>query len=354
MKNGFALMLLIVLVGIVIIFNLCCFRIDEKEQVVVTQWGNPVKVIVGSLSDEFFERFQEEIKQYEEKRGTKISTGQGAGLYFKIPFIQQITYFSDQVLEYDSNPNDIVTKDKKHMLVDNFARWRIYNPLSLLQTVVSEQGAQSRLDDIIYSLIRSELGQNDLIEIVRSTNREIETAVVEGEEKQVMEQIRVGRQEIMERVLKSAKERAYEFGIEIIDVRIKRADLPEQNKQSIFGRMNAERQRISNKYEQEGKREATKIRAETDRDVKIILAEAKRDAQRIFGEGDAEALKIYAEGFTVTEGDRAGTKVLGYESDPEFYKFLRSMEALEKAADGKTDFILSTENDLFRYIGKTN
>ena len=354
MKNGCVLMFVIGLFGIVIIFNLCCFRINETQQVVVTQWGNPVKVIVGSLSEEFQEKFQEEIKEYEKKRGTKISTGQGAGLYFKIPFIQQITYFSDQVLEYDSNPTDIVTKDKKHMLVDNFARWRIYNPLSLLQTVKSEAGAQSRLDDIIYSLIRSELGQNDLIEIVRSTNREIETTIIEGEEKQVMEQIRVGRQEIMDRVLEESKKRAYEFGIDIIDVRVKRADLPQQNQLSIFGRMNAERQRISNKYEQEGKREATKIRAETDRDVKIILAEAKRNAQRIFGEGDAAALKIYAEGFTENEGDRAGTKVLGYESDPDFYKFLRSMEALEKTVDGKTDFILSTENDLFRYIGKTN
>jgi membrane protease subunit HflC len=344
----------VVLIGVVIIFNLCCFIINEKQQVVITQWGNPVKVIVGSLSEEFYEKFKSEVKVYEEKRGTSISIGQGAGLYFKIPFIQQINYFSDQVLEYDANPTDIVTKDKKHMLVDNFARWRIYNPLSLLQTVKSEQGAQSRLDDIIYSLIRVELGQNDLIEIVRSTNREIETTVVEGEEKQVMEEIHVGRQVIMDRVLKEAKARAYEFGIDIIDVRIKRADLPEQNKLSIFGRMNAERQRISNKYEQEGKREATKIRAETDRDVKIILAEAKRNAQRIFGEGDAEALKIYAEGFTITEGDREGNKVLGYESDPEFYKFFRSMEALEKTVDGKTEFILSTENDLFRYVDKTN
>ncbi len=276
-------LLLVILVIALIGTSMVTFTVDEKESIVITQMGKPVRTIVEP------------------------------GLHFKLPYpFQTLHVFDDRLLEYDSAPTEIITKDKKNLVVDNYASWRIIDPLKFMQTVGTEIGAQSRLDDIVYSELRVELGARDLLETVA-----------------------LSRAEIMEIVTEKCYQKALEYGIEVVDVRIKRADLPEENEKFVFDRMRAERKRIANQYRSEGNEEATKIKAETDRDRTLILAEAYRKAQEIRGEGDAEALKIYAN---------------AYQRDPYFYEFTRSLEAYEKSLSQKAVVILSTESELFKYL----
>jgi membrane protease subunit HflC len=273
----------IVLIVALVLLSMVTFTVDEKETIVVTQMGKPVRTVTDP------------------------------GLHYKLPFpIQSIHVFDDRLLEYDSAPTEIITKDKKNLVVDNYASWRIVDPLMFMQTVGTEAGAQSRLDDIIYSELRVELGSRDLLETVAES-----------------------RAQIMEIVTEKCRPKGLEYGIDIVDVRIKRADLPEENEKFVFDRMRAERQRIASQYRSEGKEEATKIQAETDRDRTVILAEAYRKAQEIRGEGDAEAIRIYAE---------------AYNRDPEFYSFTRTLEAYEKALRSKSVLILPTDSELLRLL----
>ncbi len=275
----FLVILILALIGT----SLVTFTVDERESIVITQMGKPVRTVVEP------------------------------GLHFKLPYPFQTAHvFEDRLLEYDSAPTEIITKDKKNLVVDNYASWRIVDPLKFMQTVGTEIGAQSRLDDIVYSELRVELGARDLHEIVA-----------------------VSRAEIMEIVTEKCYQKTLEYGIEVADVRIKRADLPEENEKYVFDRMRAERTRIANQYRSEGNEEATKIKAETDRDRTLILAEAYRKAQEIRGEGDAEALKIYAN---------------AYQRDPYFYEFTRSLEAYEKSLSQKAVVILSTDSELFKFM----
>jgi membrane protease subunit HflC len=272
-------MIIILLIAV----SFVTYTVDEKETVVITQMGKPVRAVSEP------------------------------GIYFKLPYpIQTVHSFDDRLLEYDSAPTEIITQDKKNLVVDNYASWKIIDALKFMQTVGTELGAQSRLDDIVYSELRVELGSTDLLDIV-STSRE----------------------EIMELVTTKCYNKALEYGIEIADVRIKRADLPEENEKYVFDRMRAERKRIANRYRSEGSEEAMKIQAETDRDKTVILAEAYRKAQEIRGEGDAEALKIYAE---------------AYQRDPDFYGFTRSLETYEKTLFNRTVVILPTDSELFKYF----
>ena len=220
--------------------------------------------------------------------------------------------FEDRVLEYDAAAAPIITSDKKHLVIDNYARWRIVEPLKLYQTVRDESGAQARLDDIVFSEIREELARHTLTEIV-SVNREA----------------------IMEKVHKQCDNKAREYGIEVMDVRIKRADLPGEVAHSVYARMKAERQRIAKKYRSEGEEEAVKIRAQTDKEKTILLAESYRQAEKLKGEGDAEAIKIYAEAF---------------EKDPEFYAFVRTLKAYEKSLKRDTTIVLPSDSELFQYL----
>ncbi len=202
--------------------------------------------------------------------------------------------------------------------------------------------------DVVYSVLRAEVAKRTLIETVRTSNKKILSTELKDEDS--VEVVEKGREEIMQEVTKLANEKAAQYGIEILDVRIKRADLPKANEDSIYGRMIEERNRISRKYESEGKRESTKIKAEADKQVEFIKAEAYRNSQRIRGEGDSEAMKIYAHGFVIEDGARKGEHVSGYKEDPTFYEFVRSLEALEKSADGKTKFILSTKGNLYEAL----
>lgn len=237
------------------------------------------------------------------------------GLYFKIPFFQQVKYFSRQLLDNDSPPAEVITRDKKNLLIDNFTMFRINDPLKFLETVRGEQGARARLDDIVYSELRVEIGQHDLIDIVTET-----------------------RDTIMTKVTKEANKKAAEYGLEVIEVRIKRTDLPPEIANSIFNRMRTERERIAMEYRSEGKEEATKIRAETDKEKTILVAEAYKQEQAIRGEGDGMATKIYAEAFA---------------KDPKFFSFMRSMEAYKKSLKKDTTLLMSEESDFLGFLNKS-
>ena len=237
------------------------------------------------------------------------------GLRFKIPFFQEVRYFTKMLLVLDAPPADIITKDKKTMLIDNYTMWRIQDPLLFLQTLRTEPAGESRLDDIVKSELRVELGTHNLIDVVTKT-----------------------REEIMEKVTKEANIKSVQYGIEVLDVRIKRADLPGDNAQKVFGRMRSERERIAKKYRSEGAEEATKIRAETDKEKVILVAEAYKKEQEVRGNGDARATKIYADAFN---------------KDREFYAFMRSMEAYKNSLKTDTTVILSEKSDFLKYLNKS-
>jgi membrane protease subunit HflC len=324
MRGASAAIIAVVIVVALILVGGAFFIVDETEQAVVTFFGEPVSIILGSLPEELTDDFNNDIQAYEKEKKTKLTVKQGAGLYAKIPFLQKVILLEDRVLEYDSEPTDVVTKDKKHLLVDNYARWRIINPLRFIQTVRTENGAQSRLDDIIYSVLREELAKSDLTEIVRTEN----TPFLEGH-------ITTGREAIMNAVTEKGDKASRRYGIQVLDVRIKRADLPKQNLDAVFKRMRAERQRISKQYRSEGEEEAAKIRAETDRDVQIILAEAYKEAETKKGRGDGKAAAIYADAYSAHE---------------EFYKFLQSLEAIEQSTGAKDQLIMSTSDGVYQYM----
>lgn len=237
------------------------------------------------------------------------------GLHFKMPFAQEVRYFTKMLLVLDAPPADIITKDKKTMLIDNYSMWRINDPLLFLQTLRTEPAGESRLDDIIKSELRVELGTHDLIDVVTKT-----------------------REEIMQKVTIEANKKAAEYGIEVLDVRIKRADLPGDNAQKVFDRMRSERERIAKKYRSEGAEEATKIRAQTDKEKVILIAEAYKKEQEIRGDGDARAIKIYADAFN---------------RDREFYAFMRSMQAYKNSLKTGTTILLSEKSDFLKYLNKT-
>ena len=237
------------------------------------------------------------------------------GLYFKIPFFQRVRYFSNQLLDNDSSPAEEITKDKKNLLLDNFTMFRIIDPLKFLETVRGEQGARARLDDIVYSELRVEIGQHNLIDIVTKT-----------------------RDAIMAKVTTEANKKAAEYGLEVEEVRIKRTDLPPEIANSIFNRMRTERERIAMEYRSEGKEEATKIRAETDKEKTILVAEAYKQEQTIRGEGDGMSTKIYADAFN---------------KDPKFYSFMRSMEAYKQSLKTDTTLLMSEDSDFLGFLNKS-
>ena len=229
-----------------------------------------------------------------------------------MPFIEEVTYFDKRLLDYDSNAQDVITQDKKTLLLDNFAKWRITDPLKVYQAFQSQRGALQRLHDIIYSELRVELGRHDLAEIVSSA-----------------------RAELMAVVTQRANEKASAYGIEIQDVRIKRADLPEQNEKAVFSRMQAERERQAKQYRAEGAEEAQKIKSEAEKDREIILAEAYRESEELRGGGDAKAFRIYAD---------------AYRQDPHFFEFTRTMEAYRKTLKDKTTILVSPDSEFFRFL----
>ena len=311
------------------------YIVNEKEQAVVTRLGNPVRVVVGSLEAGKEDSTYNNFVEWHNKQESKLeSIASGANIRLKLPWpIESVNTFEDRILEYDAAPTDVVTKDKKHILIDNYSRWRIKNPLKFMLTVRDENSAQSRIDDIIYSIIRENLGENDLIEVVRSSNDPIETT-----EKRELEHIYKGREVIMKEITRLANSKADDYGIEIVDVRIKRADLPPENTNAVYGRMSEERARIAKQYRSEGEEQRIKIMAQANRDTVVIMTEAYKEAERIRGEGDAEALKIYAN---------------AYSKNPQFFKLLRTLESYKRSFgdDTKsTKLVLPLDSEYNKYL----
>lgn len=306
MKSKGIILIITVIAGLLVFTS--AYVVDETEQVVVTQFGK----VIG------------EPKQL-------------PGLYFKIPFIQQTNYFPKNLLQWDGDPGQIPTMDKTYIWVDAFARWKIVDPINFFQTVNNTIRAQGRLDDIIDPAVRNFITSYKLIETVRTTNRELDTFEIglEDVQKRPTYAIKTGRKKITEGILEQAKPKLEKFGIELVDVKIKRVNYVEEVRRTVYARMIAERNQIAEKFRSEGQGEARKILGEKERDLKQITSQAYKVAQEIKGKADAEATKIYAK---------------AYGLDPEFYSFVKTLETYNTALDKNSSLVLSTDSDFFKYL----
>ena len=284
------------------------FTVNEAEQVIITQFGKPV--------------------------GAPITS---PGLKLKLPFIQKANFFDKRFLEWDGEPNEVPTKDKRFLYVDTYARWRISDPLLFFQRLRDERGAQSRLDDILDGETRNTIAKNELIDLVRSTNRPFVVAedVADLSQPEAAEKVDHGREKLTQEVLANARRRTGDLGIEILDFRIKQINYVEAVRQEVYARMISERKRIAELYRSEGAGEAARIAGEKERQLRVVESEAYRQAQEIRGKADAQAADIYA---------------AAYNRDPEFYRFLKSMGTLRESIDPETTLILSTDSELLRYL----
>jgi membrane protease subunit HflC len=311
-KTKSTLLIVAIIILVIIVIGRPFYVVPEGRQAVITQFGDPV--------------------------GGPINQ---AGLKVKVPFIQKVNMFEKRILEWDGDPTQIPTKDKKYIWVDTTARWKITNPLLFLQSVRTESGAHSRLDDIIDAAVRDIVASHKLTAIVRSSNRIIDTLEAMGERKKqfveesALERITVGRDRIRKEILKSAKELAPNYGIAIIDVRIKRVNYIEQVQTKVFERMIAERKRAAEEYRSEGRGVKNRISGKTDRELKSIISSAYKKAQKIKGEADAKATEIYAQ---------------AYEQDSQFYSFLKALETYEDSINKDTILILPTDSDYLKYL----
>ncbi len=263
--------------------SMCLYTVDETQQVIVTQFGE----------------YKRTIRE--------------PGLQWKLPVVEAVLRFPQRILASDASPAKYLTLDKKRVAIDHLTRWRIADPLIFFKTVRDEAGARARIDDIVFSDLRRELASHPFAKIISEQ-----------------------REPIMETVTANAAEKTKQFGIEVLDVRIKRADLPEEVQASVFARMQAEREREAKRYRSEGEEEAAKIRATSDKERTIILAKAYEESQKMRGEGDALSTRAYAE---------------AYEPNAEFYGFVRRLEAYRTIMGGaKSTVVLSTGSDLFRFL----
>jgi membrane protease subunit HflC len=301
--------LLIPLIIVLVALFSAAYTVDETEQVVITQFG---KAVGDPKTD--------------------------PGLYFKIPIIQRANYFPKNLLEWDGDPGQVPTLDKTFIWVDTFARWKIVDPLRFFQTVTNEVGAQARLDDILDAAVRNFITSYPLIETVRRTNRKLDTfevGVGKVQEERTLPPITVGRQKIIKGILAQAQPKLAQFGIELVDVKIKRLNYVEKVRRSVYDRMIAERNQIAEKFRSEGQGEARKIEGNRERELKRITSEAYRKAQEIKGEADAKATRIYAE---------------AYGKDPKFYSFTRTLDLYRETMDEESALILSTDSDFLKYF----
>ena len=296
----------VLLAALVVAFS-AMYRVSESEQAIIMQFGDPV--------------------------GDPVTE---PGLHFKVPFIQRVNLFERRFLEWDGNPNQVPTRDKRFIWVDTYARWRIVDPLLFFQRLRDERGAQSRLDDILDGETRNAVARYDLIELVRSSNRNPDDVLVEAEEEEViLNVIEKGREQISREILARASTRTADLGIELLDLRIKRISYVDEVQQDVFARMIAERRRIAELFRSEGEGEAARIQGERQRDLQRIQSEAFRTAEELRGKADAEATNIYA---------------AAYGRDADFYAFTRSLESYEKVMDGDTMFILGTDSEFLKYL----
>ena len=312
-------MFIVAIVTILALAYTSAYVVDETEQVVVTQFGK----VVGEPKTE-------------------------PGIKFKLPFVQHANYFLKNLQEWDGDPGQIPTLDKTYIWVDAFARWRIVDPVRYFQTVGDELGARARLDDIIDPAVRNLVTSFSLVETVRKSDRdlgtefELEGTVVDSGSSGKSEgfgtsgyHIKVGREEITRRILGQAQPKLDKFGIELVDVKVKRINYVEQVRNSVYARMIAERNQIAEKFRSEGQGEAQKIRGDKERELKRIESEAYREAQKLKGEADATVTRTLAEAYGV---------------DPEFFSFLKTMEAYKETLGENSRFILSTDSEFLKYL----
>ncbi|GAB3007933.1 protease modulator HflC [Cyclobacterium sediminis] len=312
MKKSNLFYIILVVVAIILSAQ-SVFILDETQQAIVTQFGKPVG----------------------EPRTSP-------GVNIVVPFIQKVQFFDKRYLEWDGDKNQVPTKDKKYIFVDTYARWEITNPLQFFIRLRDERSAQSRLDDILDGETRNAIANHNLLDIVRSTNREPEVTEEFMEELEVLEEIEVGRDKIEEIILQKANERTSDLGVRILDFRFKRMNYVDEVRDRVYDRMISERNRIADQFRSEGQGEARKILGDKERDLAQIQSEAQRQAEEIRGRADAEATEIYASAYNQNR------------QSIDLYKFLRSMEALENSLDEETNLVISSDSDLFNYLKQMN
>lgn len=310
MNRNRIIVILVILIVLLILIAQSAFVVKETEQVIKTQFGKPV--------------------------GNAITK---PGLKFKTPFIQKANYFEKRYMEWDGDPNQVPTKDKKFIFVDTYARWQITDPLQFFIRLTNERGAHSRLDDIIDGETRDYIAGHDIEEAVRTSNRTpISSGAISEEIGDSLVSISVGRQEIQRMILESANEKAKDLGIVILDFRFKRINYVQEVSTQVYERMKSERFRIADKFRSEGQGEASRINGEKERELKRIQSEAFREAEEIKGKADGRAAAIYANAYDQSSSSR------------ELYSFLKSMETFEITFDTSTTVILSTDSELFKYL----
>lgn len=284
------------------------YTLSENEQAVITRFGQPQG---GAISE--------------------------PGLHVKLPFVDTVNRFDKRWLDWRGDPNQIPTKDKKYIWVDTFGRWRIVDPLRFFQRLRDERNAKSRLDDIIDGETRNTIASFALIEAVRSTNRAFEDDeyVTETERGESLEQVAQGRDKLTRQIRDRAADIVKEFGVELVDVQIRRINYVDEVQVKVFERMISERRRIAERSRSEGMGRAAEVRGQRERDLKEIRSEAYRKSQEVTGKADAEATKIYADAFG---------------RDPEFYQFMRTLEAYPQVVDRSTSLLLGSDSEFYRYL----
>ena len=305
--------ILLVLIGVFAIVGFSSiFILDETQQAIVTQFGRPV----GGPRTE-------------------------PGLNFKAPFIHKVQYFDKRYLKWDGDPNQVPTQDKKFIFVDTYARWEIVDPLQFFIRLRDERSGQSRLDDILDGETRNAVASHELLDLVRSSNREPEVYEEYLQDIEELEEITVGREHIEKIILERANERTSDLGIRVLDFRFKRMNYVDEVRRNVYDRMISERNRIADQFRSEGQGEARRIEGDKERDLAQISSEAFREAEIIRGKADAEATSLYSAAYNRTAMSR------------DLYTFLRSMEALEKSFDKETSIILTTDSELYRFLKGT-
>ncbi|GBE15554.1 modulator of FtsH protease HflC [bacterium BMS3Abin14] len=312
MKSSIKLTILTVLIlAVLIVLSGSYFTLEEGKQAIILQFG---RTVGDTITD--------------------------AGLHFKLPFVQEVRVFEKRLLVWDGDPNQIPTKGREFIWVDTTARWRIADAKKFLENVATEAGAQSRLDDIIDSVVRDEVSNSELVELVRSTSwvipegKELE-AIPKEREEELKRKIARGREEITRIILANARKIIPQYGIELVDVRIKRLDYVKSVREKVYERMISERKRIAAQFRSEGEGRSAEILGEMERELRQIRSMAYRKVQEIQGKGDAEATKIYGR---------------AYNKDPEFYAFLRTLENYKEGVNGTSTLVLTTDSDFYRYL----
>lgn len=310
MKNKIIIPIVGLVIVLVVLLSQSLFVVGETEQVVLTQFGKPV--------------------------GEAITT---PGLKFKTPFVQVANFFEKRYMEWDGDPNQVPTKDKKYIYVDTYARWLITDPLQFFKRMTNERGAQSRLDDILDGETRDFIANNNIEEIVRNSNRQIVyTDSIAGTVGDSLTKVTIGRELIQNMIRDAANEQCSDLGISILDFRIKRINYVKEVREQVYERMKSERFRIADEFRSEGQGEASRINGEKERELLTIQSEAFKEAEEIKGNADGKAAAIYSSAYDKSSGSR------------EFYGFVKSMETFQTTFDSETSVILSTKSELYKYL----